>query len=347
MQKKTWWVGFVLAVMWVGISPHEGIAQGQKAEAFFRGATLRFIVPYGAGGSYDVWAKTLAPFLGKHTGAHVVVENMPGSGGFEAVDYLFSTVKPDGLTISVFGMPALVLAKMLGLKEAAKSDIENLNYLGRLEVNQRALFASKASGFRSITDMQKSSNVLFTSVGGANDSSVDAALVSEGFGLRSKILAGSKGSAEDLILLKEGKANAKCSSFSADYRGAVDRGDLNLILFLGRKGNPGYPQVPLALDAPGIRPGGKKFIELSSDLPEAGRMILTSPGVDAERLLFLEKALSASLNEPGFLDWTKKDRVTISYLPGKDCKELIARMMGLVPPGEREELKRIVFEKYY
>jgi len=39
--------------------------------------------------------------------------------------------------------------------------------------------------------------------------------------------------------------------------------------------------------------------------------------------------------------------VTISYLPGKDCKELIARMMGLVPPGEREELKRIVFEKYY
>ena len=76
-------------------------------------------------------------------------------------------------------------------------------------------------------------------------------------------------------------------------------------------------------------------------------MILTSPGVDAERLLFLEKALSASLNEPGFLDWTKKDRVTISYLAGKDCKELIARMMGLVPPGEREELKRIVFEKYY
>ena len=349
MWKEVGLVVAVLALIWITTGSSEGIAQSGGAEEFYKGATIKFIVPYGAGGSYDLWARTLAPLLEKHTGAKVNVENMPGGGGLKAIDYLYGTAKPDGLSLSISGMAALVLAKMLELPEAAKSDVEKLSFVGRILIDERALFATRASGFRSIVDMQKTSvPIRFTSTGGAADSSVDSALVSEGFGLNAKIIPGSSGAAEDLILLAEGKANAKCSPFSsADYRRAVEKGDLNLILFFGRKGNPDYPQVPLALEAPGIKPGGQKYIELISDLPEAGRMILTSPGVPGERVSFLERALSASLKDPGLVNWSKKEGANISYLSGKDSRALVAKMMGLVPLAERANLKRIVFEKYY
>ena len=347
MQERAWWVVLTFALLCVAIGSKEGVAQEKKAEDFYKGATLRFIVPYGAGGSRDLWARTLAPYLEKHTGAIVKVENMAGGSGLRGVDYLYREAKPDGLTICIAGMAGVVLARMLELKEAAKSDIDKLNYLCRLDITQRALYASKASGFKSIGDMQKSSDVRFTSTGGTADSAVDSALMSEGFGLKAKMVAGSSGSAEDLIVLAQGKANAKCSTFSADYREAVEKGDLNLILFLGTMGNPDYPQVPVALNAPGMTPGGKKYVELSTDLVEVGQMLFTSPGVAEDRVLLLEKAIAASLKEPALLEWAKKDRVNLAYLSGKGCKDLIIKMQKLVPQAEREDLRHIVFKKYY
>jgi len=348
MQRKIWSVviGIILTV--VGIAPKDTWGQEKKIPDFYRGVIIKFVVPYGAGGSRDLWARKLAPFLEKYTGATVVVENMAGGSALRGIEYLYSNAKPDGLTIMIAGMAGVMLANVLELPDAAKSSVEKLNYLGRLDISDRAVFATRASGFKSITDMQKSAKpILFTSTGGTADSAVDATLVSEGFGLNAHIVAGSKGAAEDLILLAEGKANAKASTFSADYREMVKKGDLNLIAFLGKQRNKDYPLVPTALESPGIKPAGRNYLELSTNLAEVGQMIITSPGVDEEKVLFLEKALFASLQEPALLEWAKKDDVVLSYLSGKGCKELVIKMQSLVPKSEREELKRIVFKKYY
>jgi len=348
MKKRVGLVFIVLALVWGGIGSKEAGSQGGEVEDFYRGATLRFIVPYEAASDRGVWALALAPYLEKHTGAKVVVENMAGGSAPRGIDYISHSVKPDGLSICVAGMAGVVVGHILGLPQAAKSDIEKLNYLARLDVTARAVYASKASGFRSIADMQRGNPpVRFTSTGGTADSAVDSALISEGFGLNAKIVAGSAGAAEDLVLLAQGKANAKCSTFSADYRELMEKGDLNLILFLGSKGSPDYPKVPIALEAPGIKPDKKKYVHLDTDLAGVGLMIMTSPGVPEERVLFLEKALSASLKDPGLLDWAKQKRANISHLSGRECKELIVRMGKLVPPAERTEFKHIIFEKYY
>ncbi len=347
MQKKIWLVALVFALIWIGIRSKETLAQEKKVEDFYKGATIRFIVPYGPGGGYDTWARTLGPFLEKHTGARVLVENMAGAGGLAASSYLYSIAKPDGLTVSIFPMSGLVIAKMLGLEQAT-FEIEKFNYLGRLEVIDRALFAGKPSGFKSIADMQKSPRpVHFTTSEITGDAAVDAALISEGFGLKAKIVPGSKGTAQSSLFVVAGRGiDAVCGSF-AERQGFVKKGEMIVILFLGKKRNPDYPEVPIALEAPGIKPGGRKYIELSSEMPESGRMILTSPGVPGERLLFLEKALSASLKEPWLVDWAKQRDSNISPLSGKECKELVVKMMGLVPQAERAEFKQIIFEKYF
>jgi tripartite-type tricarboxylate transporter receptor subunit TctC len=49
---------------------------------FYKGKSIQFVVGYGPGGGYDVYARLLARYLGKYVpGAPtVVVVNMPGAG---------------------------------------------------------------------------------------------------------------------------------------------------------------------------------------------------------------------------------------------------------------------------
>ncbi len=61
-------------------------AQAQNADGFLKGKTVHFIVGYSPGGGYDTYARMLAPFFEKHTGATVVVENKPGGGGMTALN---------------------------------------------------------------------------------------------------------------------------------------------------------------------------------------------------------------------------------------------------------------------
>ena len=76
-------------------------------------------------------------------------------------------------------------------------------------------------------------------------------------------------------------------------------------------------------------------------------MIVAPPGLPEANRLFLENALSASLKEPGLVDWAKKWRYNINPLSGKECKELVVRLMEIVPKAERPKFKHLVTEKYF
>ena len=57
-------------------------AQAQTPAEFYKGKSVQVIVGYGPGGGYDVYARLLARFYGRHMPGtpNVVVQNMPGAG---------------------------------------------------------------------------------------------------------------------------------------------------------------------------------------------------------------------------------------------------------------------------
>ena len=61
-------------------------AQSHPAAEFFRGKTVSILVGYEAGGGYDLYARVVAQFLGRHIPGQptVIVQNMPGAGGLRA-----------------------------------------------------------------------------------------------------------------------------------------------------------------------------------------------------------------------------------------------------------------------
>ena len=344
---RGWTFILVLAIVLVGASSQQATAQAAgEGEAFYKGATLKLIDPHAPGGSYDQWVRALAPHMKKHTGANVVVENMGGASGLMGGAHLYSVAKPDGLTVMILPMPGMIVSDMLGFEEV-KYELEKFSYIGRVEIMTRGFFTSKASGFKSVADMQKATKVIrFGSVDPTSQSSLDASLISEGFGLKSKIIPGYKGSKEYMLALMAGReVDAAVTTFTG-YDRNVKRGEISLMAMMGKKRHPDFPETPAILEIP-ASPEGKKLLELLSILVESGRMIVGPPGLPEANRLFLENALSASLKEPALMDWAQKLGYNVNPLSAKECKELVLRLMEIIPKAERPKFKHLVTEKYF
>src|SRR5215212_4565342 len=81
------------------------LAQGQidAVADFYKGKTINIFVGYQAGGGYDLYARVLAQFLGRHIPGQptVIVQNMPGAGGLRAARNLASVAPKDGTALGI------------------------------------------------------------------------------------------------------------------------------------------------------------------------------------------------------------------------------------------------------
>src|SRR5215510_5185412 len=72
----------------------------------FPNRPLKLIVPFAAGGSADLFGRSLASGLSAEFGQQVVVETRGGAGGLTGVDAAAKSA-PDGYTICLAGAAAL------------------------------------------------------------------------------------------------------------------------------------------------------------------------------------------------------------------------------------------------
>lgn len=129
------------------LAPTSGVAW---AASDYPSKTIRWIVPYGAGGSYDRLARLTAPALGARLGGKVVVSNVRGPDGYNRI----YRAKPDGHTIG--SADALgERAKALIRKQAF--DIEKFTWIGRGNAGINLMVASPKSEIRSFGDLKTAS----------------------------------------------------------------------------------------------------------------------------------------------------------------------------------------------
>src|SRR5574342_234539 len=89
-------------VLLVTIFASSGVGPSDAAESnYYQGKTIRLVVGSSSGGGYDLWARLLARYYGKHIPGNpeIVVQNMPGAGSLVAANNIYNLEKPDGLTL--------------------------------------------------------------------------------------------------------------------------------------------------------------------------------------------------------------------------------------------------------
>jgi len=127
---------------------------------FYRGKTITIIHGRSAGGSGDVRARAVAPFLQKYIPGNptIVPEYMDGGGGRKAANHIFNSARPDGLTIGSVG-GGVVANAVLG-ETGVQYDLDKLHFVGSpFSTSHYLLLTRRDAGFSTIEKLRQASGV--------------------------------------------------------------------------------------------------------------------------------------------------------------------------------------------
>jgi tripartite-type tricarboxylate transporter receptor subunit TctC len=129
---------------------------------FYQGKTIRIVQGSPAGGTGDLRVKATIPFLQKYIPGNplIVNEYMAGAGGKKAANYLYSTARPDGLTI---GSPGSTFVPSAVLGETGVAyDIDKFTYLGSPNGQTNyVLFTRREAGLDTLEKLLAAEGVRF------------------------------------------------------------------------------------------------------------------------------------------------------------------------------------------
>lgn len=122
----------------------------QPAQAEFPDRDITMLIGYAAGGSTDIMARAMAPFLEKYLGGKVsvVVKNVPGAGGQVAITQL-AQADPDGYTIGNLNLPGT--ASRTYDRKAAYT-IDSFTYLANV-VDDTSIVVAKKGTYKTLQEV--------------------------------------------------------------------------------------------------------------------------------------------------------------------------------------------------
>ena len=127
---------------------------------YYQGKTITILRGGSPGGYGDLQARALIPYLKRYIPGEpaVIIEHKQGAAGRTAVNYIYSTAKPDGLTIGAVGN-VLVSGPILGLA-GSNYDLDKLIYLGSTESGSPTAFITrKDAGFDSVEKLRAATGI--------------------------------------------------------------------------------------------------------------------------------------------------------------------------------------------
>src|SRR5215475_8973902 len=228
---------------------HPPSARGQD---FYKDKTLTIIVGYSPGGSFDLYARVLARYIGRYLPGNPtrVVENMTGAGGLIAANHLYNRVKPDGLTIGAWASP-LVLQQIMG-NEAAQFDGRKFGYLGVPSPYDTVCTFNQQSGITKMDDWINAKRPQKISTIGPGTSTSDIPkLLKAALNLPMDVIDGYKGGADARLAVESGEVDGYCGSWGTVetvWRSAYESKKIVPVLQASLKSHPKYKPIPLAIN---------------------------------------------------------------------------------------------------
>ncbi len=326
-------------------------AAEKKPADFFKGATIRIVVPFAPGGTADTATRVPVAFFGKYSGARVVVENMPGAGGYVALRYLYHSARPDGLTLGMLNPSGIYLAELLGEKEITWK-LENFSFIGRaIRGSGGVLMVGKPSPIRTLDDLIKAKRqVKAATVDPTIGSSVKLAMSAEALDLNLKIVPGFPGGKAQVLAVLKGEIEMTCNP-PAGFENEFKTGELRaLAIACGRDVAPAFrslfSSLPRLMDLP-LRREKKRFVELATSLDAVGFVLAGPPRMTEDRVRFLENAWLKALSEPEVKRTFEMRGDFYEPMSGKDYLQLLKEIRETVTDIGTKDLDQIMFKKYY
>ncbi|MGH6771778.1 MAG: hypothetical protein ACRECO_22485 [Xanthobacteraceae bacterium] len=308
-------------------------ASAQSVADFYKGKTIQIIVGFGVGGGYDLYARALGRYLGKHVPGNpsIVVQNMTGASSIRAANHVYGGPQ-DGTVIAAVNQNAAMYQVLGGA--GAKFEAAKLQWLGSIANSNGMLYTWHASGIKTLDDAKRR-EVPVGAVGKQSDSVIFPNLINELLGTKFKPITGYAGTTQIHLAMERGEVMGRGGSTYASLQTAnaswLKENRINLLVQVGFQKEPDLPQVPLLLDL--VKGDEATGVVKVVSLPTAiGYGHWLGPGVPKDRIAALRAAYAAVIKDPEFIKETKKTRMSVRSQTGPEVEALVKKVTSTPKP---------------
>lgn len=304
-------------------------AKAQSSGDFYKGKTIRVMVGFNPGGSYDFYARLAAEMLKAHIPGleAAIVENRPGAGGLVATNYFYNQAPKDGLALAV--LPDTIANTQLMEPTNSKWDVTKINYIGSFAPVNSAVLRRGAAPAKSIQDMKKIEVIVGCSGKNAQSYQFPAMLKAFG-GYQFKMICGYPGAKEYSIALERGEIDMVSSAWATwrvTHRAQMEKGEMVPVFQIGLKRDPELKDTPLMQELV-EDPKAKQAIEFVSGGTAIGRALSAPPGLPADRVAFLRATFDRMTSDPAMIEQAKKRNLQLNPTPGVEIQTISARIVA-------------------
>jgi tripartite-type tricarboxylate transporter receptor subunit TctC len=320
-------------------------AQADPVADFYRGKTIHILIGVNVGGGYDMEARLIARFLGKHIPGNptVVPQNMIGAGGIKMANYLHAVAPQDGTAIGMFPN-TLIAAQAVGVG-GVQYDANRFRWLGSMSRSPLTFGVWHTAGVRSLADARAKEVIAAASNPGAITYTFPR-LLNEMLGTKIKVVSGYQGNSTMTLAMERGEAQAVTNSWDswrATHMHWIRDKKVNLLVQTEPKSDDqelaGVPSIQeLARNE-----NDRRVIDLVVAGDAMGKPMAIAPNAPPERVRALLAAYQATLRDPDFVKAAISSRTEINAVSGERLQEIVARVLS-TPADLKARARKIIAE---
>ena len=296
------------------------------AAPYKAGDKVTLIVPFKAGGGFDIYARTLQPYLEKAlrqaTGVEVsvLVQNVDGADGQLAVEQVYRAA-PDGKTVVIAGIDIMASQQVL---RDAKFDVSKMIALAQITDVPRGLvirpgvLSDLSLGFRGLIDRSKTKPILWGGSGAEDTDKLLFTLLKEnGSEIRTDTVQ-FQGTAEATTSLLRSEVEVYEVSLPSGVKMVQANPTLKLFVSFGAA------RAAFAKDTPTLveqNIGGAATIAKTAGTSMRGWM--APPGMAAATAKLLEAAFKTAETDKDFVAQSEKLGNPVTYGDAATMRELL------------------------
>ena len=304
------------SIFWMGAASAQGVS--------YEGKTLRIIIPSGAGGGYDTYARVLSAHIDKHLPGKptIVNQNMPGASGMIATNWGASDNAPKDGMVLIATYNALLLEPLFDNAQA-KFDPRKFEWIGSIGKQQQICVTWHTSPIKSI-EQAKAREVIVSATGATGNAATMPKMLNAMLGTKFKVVTGYN-TAESRLAVERGESEGVCglsySTLKASNPDWIVNKRINVLVQTGATAQQGLETVPLLVNlAPDAE--SKKVLGLLAGPEEMGRPYYMPAGTPKPYVEAMRKAFDATLKDPAFLAEAERARLEIAPVTGAEMEKI-------------------------
>jgi tripartite-type tricarboxylate transporter receptor subunit TctC len=262
---------------------------------------ISIYIGFGVGGTYYQYAQLFARHLGKFLPGEptIIVQSMPGAGGVRLLNEAAQRMAADGSQI--FLPPDTMLVSQLLDQSGVNFDVGRYVYIGTAD-QQNTFLATRRSVASTVEHLKERPTFMGNSGAGSTGYLIPA-FAGPLLGLKTKPVAGFKGSADVMLAMERGELDGSAQGWQVWTQARPDwfKGPNSFAAPIFQSGvtpDPDAADVPLLSKL--VKPEDAKLVALLDTVGMIGRSLAMPPNTPPEIAAQFRTAFQRMLEDPAY-----------------------------------------------